>query len=669
MIHKPCTVSGGGKSEISKPLQNALLYGPFYTANLEKDMQQVEAIINRNYSDRFRDHHNDPKSSRPIMSEQRSLGSVIKLLTPSPQYSDAYNEWVESIPDYIRALVFIIKRFHKPDWGDDWRSKFGVDIMNGWPGHELKYEGRKLVAEYMRIGYSDAHTWRTFKLRQDFRPARKISMEDDISASIVVPKEKLENLNEHLDNDSLKILQNCEYRFFQRPDEAVHPGGDPHAEADMSQSDNLLANYEPLQADDARNIYEDVMSYRNFTKPMQRIIRRAMKRGDDAFFSCNAFPRIVDGKPTKNPRYLQLRPDLQDSRDSYLADMTLRMARHIPLNEPVQWPVNAVVPGRRNNPADREAGIRALSVYNPIHYQELPELFMDFVCSLSGKSPSTTGAGSEGALTKAPFNALCPVTDLNNALLSYILTGYNGYSSPAGHIGRQQVDHDVSFIIPELWCRMSPEDRDPNKLIAEGSLEKIEDFEHDGVLVKASRLGYRITQKFVHLYLGKMFDSPHAAFDETLLKPESTDKEGFIDGIQNIVEAQAKVAQLYFDDGSIEFACPPLKAILYIMVHGEYEGKDINDPAIRDLFKIENVLHSDWYNERLDLFQEKQIKLWQNHISYLESFEKQYAGTGIVEEDSIKAKKALAAAKLKEVKSKAFRKSLVGSIGADPLAR
>jgi len=72
--------------------------------------------------------------------------------------------------------------------------------------------------------------------------------------------------------------------------------------------------------------------------------------------------------------------------------------------------VNAVLPGRRNNPADKKAGIRPLSVYNPIHYQEIPELFMDFICSLTGKSPSTTGAGSEGALTKGPFNMLTPTT-------------------------------------------------------------------------------------------------------------------------------------------------------------------------------------------------------------------------------------------------------------------
>jgi hypothetical protein len=73
-------------------------------------------------------------------------------------------------------------------------------------------------------------------------------------------------------------------------------------------------------------------------------------------------------------------------------------------------------------------------VYNPVHYQELPELFMDFISSLTGKSPSTTGFGSEGALTKGPFNALWPIVDLNNAFLSFALTGSRGFSSAASYI-------------------------------------------------------------------------------------------------------------------------------------------------------------------------------------------------------------------------------------------
>ena len=112
------------------------------------------------------------------------------------------------------------------------------------------------------------------------------------------------------------------------------------------------------------------------------------------FGDMNIFHRLVDGKPTKNPRYLQLRPDLARPLDRYVARRGVRLFRGIPADKPVHTPVDAVLLGRRNNPPDAAAGIRALAVYNPIHYQELPELFMDFVCSLTGKSPSTTGAGS-----------------------------------------------------------------------------------------------------------------------------------------------------------------------------------------------------------------------------------------------------------------------------------
>ncbi len=57
---------------------------------------------------------------------------------------------------------------------------------------------------------------------------------------------------------------------------------------------------------------------------------------------------------------------------------------------------------------------------------------MEFIASMTGKSPSTTGAGSEGALTKGPFNALCAITDLNNALVSYLVSGYSGWVTSAG---------------------------------------------------------------------------------------------------------------------------------------------------------------------------------------------------------------------------------------------
>jgi hypothetical protein len=99
-------------------------------------------------------------------------------------------------------------------------------------------------------------------------------------------------------------------------------------------------------------------------------------------------------------------------------------------------------------------------MFNPLHYLELPEAFMDFIASLTGKSPSTTGAGSEGALTKGPFNALPAIHDLNAALVSYVLTDLAVFSSAAGWVGpRWRVDHDISLLVPEILAFM--EERTP----------------------------------------------------------------------------------------------------------------------------------------------------------------------------------------------------------------
>jgi hypothetical protein len=206
-------------------------------------------------------------------------------------------------------------------------------------------------------------------------------------------------------------------------------------------------------------------------------------------------------------------------RATYIAEMGIRLHRRVPANQKIVHTVDAVLAGRRNNPPDAKAGIRPIAVYNPIHYQELPELFIDFICSLTGKSPSTTGAGSEGALTKGPFNALNPTADLNNALLSYILTGYNGFTTAAGYVGpKYRVDHDISLLIPEVWCRLNDQERSADFLIQTGCLEPLKDFQYKGTNIPASRLGYRITEKFVRLYFGRMFDSPTALFNEEMLR-------------------------------------------------------------------------------------------------------------------------------------------------------
>lgn len=667
--HKPSTVSGGGKSEISKSLLNAIIYGSFFVDDFDKDIQATDEIINRNYSDRWKAPEEHSQASRSLLSPMRTLGSVIKLLTPSSQYTDEYNKFVKSIPAHVKALVFYVKRFYRPErQSDNWKDYFSTDVINGRKGHELLFNNRKLSASYLRVGFAADNSWYLHKLRSDFIAAAKIQMEDDITASITLPTKSLKYLNQEYANQSVKLTENCEEMFFQRPDEAIHRGYDKETESDLSQRNNFCSNYEPLSPAHGRKLVENAINFDLFTKPIQKLIIEGSKDESGYYFIAPSYPRMVDGAPSKNPRYLQIRPDLVNPIDDYLADIGLRLLGRIPLSEAVHHPINAVLPGRRNNPPDKENGIRGLSVYGPIHYQELPELFMDFICSLTGKSPSTTGAGSEGALTKGPFNMLSPVTDLNNALLSFILTGYNAFSSAAGYIGTEsRFDHDISLLIPELWCRMNIKDRDPKKLIAEGSLEKVEDFEFEGKPVLASRLGYRITENFTFSYLNSIFDEPQAVFNDKMLRPEKQDLAAFADGVNNIVGAQTKVALDYFADGSVDAAIPPLKALLHIMAYGNYEGKTVTDPDIRGMFEREYVLSSEWYKERLLRKQEIDIEFLEKSTKYLSEFINLEANREYTDKLNLRPRMAAVEEEMDYVKSAGYLDFLEGTIGADLL--
>lgn len=671
--HKPCTVSGGGKSEISKSIADYLLHGPIFVADAENDLKLVQEIFDRDYSDRWNpagsfqpDYQNHP--TRKVLDPERSLGSVIKLLTPSADYTEEYNAWLESIPGYIYAIVFIIKRMHRGDARSDWRKDFSVDIVNGHPGHELKFGERKLVGTYLRVGLLGETTWRTYKLRQDFAPAQKIQTEDDISASVIVPSSQLTGLSaEAKKANSLKFTQNCEYRLFQRPDDAIHRGLDKQTELDLSRDDNFIVNFEPLSRQQILEICDRPVDLSQFTEPMQQLLLEA-READHGYVVCSATPRMIDGQPSKNPRYLQTRPDMIAPFNRYVAEMGARLFRAVPASKAVHQPVNAVLIGRRNNPADYEKGIRPLAVYNPIHYQELPELFMDFISALTGKSPSTTGAGSEGALTKGPFNALLPITDLNAALVSYLLTGLAGFSTPAGHIGSNvRVDHDISLLIPEIWCRLSAEERSPEFLLQEELLEKLEDFQHEGRTVMASRLGYRITSRFIRRFAGRVFDNPGKVFDDAIMCPETQDPAAFADGILYITEAQERVAESYLLDGSIDLACPPLRALIHIMAEGNYKGKDVHSPEIRSMFTRESLLQSDWYEERLKTRRQRDQQLWQRHIAYVQTYLNQPDYAQECERLNLAARLKHAESQFARVSSSDYLHELNGCIGADRL--
>ena len=198
-------------------------------------------------------------------------------------------------------------------------------------------------------------------------------------------------------------------------------------------------------------------------------------------------------------------------------------------------------------------------------------------------------------------------------------------------------------------------------------MEKMEDYDFDGKRVLGSRLGYRITSRFIRRFGGRVFDNPGKVFDDDIMRPETQDAAAFADGIQHITEAQERVAKSYMQDGSMDLACPPLRALLHIMAEGNYKGKDVTHPEIRAMFTLESMLQSDWYAERLKTRRQRDQQLWQQHVSYLQGFADQPESASDAVRLDLSSRLKFAEAELAKVSSSDYLKQLHGCIGADRL--
>ena len=282
-----------------------------------------------------------------------------------------------------------------------------MDSINGFPGHELKAFGRKLVGTYLRVGLLDVAGLADLQAAPGLRRRGQGADGGRHHRLGRRARRTAETLSRPgRPPPSYKFAVNCESRLFQRPDDAIHRGLDRQTEADIARPDNFLSNFEPLTSEQARALVDRITEFDEFTAAHAATAPRGGGRREQATSSARPSRGWSTASRARTRATFRPGPTCSTPGHAYIAERGMRLARHLGADQPLLVPVGAVLAGRRNNPPDPEAGIRPLAVYRPIHYQELPELFMDFICSLTGKSPSTTGAGSEGALTKGPFNAL-----------------------------------------------------------------------------------------------------------------------------------------------------------------------------------------------------------------------------------------------------------------------
>ena len=216
---------------------------------------------------------------------------------------------------------------------------------------------------------------------------------------------------------------------------------------------------------------------------------------------------------------------------------------------------------------------------------------------------------------------------------------------------------------------MSAAERDPQFLIREGCLSKCEDIEFQGRNLPFSLLGYRITRRFAATFLGRIFSHPDAVFTDEILRPETQDIEVFAEGIDNVVATQKRVAQQYFDDGSIAFACPPLRAVLHVMKDGHFKGNRLDNLEIRQLFDGETIRSSEWYQRRLRSKQSHDIALWESHVAYLRDFLAKASHADVADQLAIRSHCDTAQDHLKFVSSSEYIQQLDGSVGREEIHR
>jgi hypothetical protein len=138
--------------------------------------------------------------------------------------------------------------------------------------------------------------------------------------------------------------------------------------------------------------------------------------------------------------------------------------------------------------------------------------------------------------------------------------------------------------------------------------------------------------------------------------------------MDHIVTTQREVALRYFEDGSIEQACPPLRALLEIMAHGTSQGRTLDDPGLRALFTRENLLASDWYRARLQALQINDRRLWTRHVQYLDRFLKVPSLADEAERLGIGQRLESARKILAATDSPDYAAGFTGTIGAEPIS-
>lgn len=654
--HKSDTVSGGGKSELSKPVDDILRAKQLSVSNLHDALDGVDQLINlhENHFEIFKNRfkYGSNGRGRGALDDSRSLSSLVKLMTASPQYTDQYNELISKIPDESKLMLAHLHMIKSS--GDNissWRKRFVVDKINRRDGKHLYFDNKPVPVCYMRLGCDASGEENLLMLRPDYWRSFFLKQEDDLTVSVLVPtpKEMPHRIIKGLQRAygyCARVIKNMERRYFNRTDEAKIRGAEGKAERDIAATGNFFTNFEPCPLSEAEKIVSNRVAFDKYTAEQKRNILNALaqhQRGEKGYFVVSDRARVLqDGSRSTNPRYLEDDDSLNNPKPYREAEIANHLCRNVPFDQQIYNVVDFITPARRLNTTDYTSSgaiVPHIAIYPPLMIQDTPELLEDLICSVTGKSPSTTGGlGSESAGTKGPFNCMPHVHYLNNQIRALCLSNEPVITTAAERIGpNYYIGHDLSIAAKEVFARVQRDELQKQRLLDLGYIDLEPDVEHNGEISKGGSY-YYFTKLGMLEFFGRVFLTSDSTWSNDQIKPWEQNSELYVEGKKTLNRFKKEIALKYFNDGSIELASQPLKAILHMMAFDKYEftPPPANDddtsrivekvvwtresPEYRALFTSEAIFNSAEYLNAIKEARRRDVELYTQQVTTLESF-------------------------------------------------
>ena len=101
------------------------------------------------------------------------------------------------------------------------------------------------------------------------------------------------------------------------------------------------------------------------------------------------------------------------------------------------------------------------------------------------------------------------------------------------------------------------------------------------------------------------------------------------------------------------------------MAHGDFQGKTIEDSELRDMFTRQNLLASDWYQERLLIKQARDVQLWQSNYQYLQTKLDELPTVDIDKRSVLETRLKESKRMIDNITSQGYLEHLQGTLGAD----